>query len=71
MESLRYAFFISESEAPYSSPRILNGSNIWTYRIKCLNYVQMEIQEASVKVDKDGAYNNAFLRPMELELLYI
>lgn len=31
MESFLYAFFISESEAPDSNPRMLNGSNgcIW------------------------------------------
>lgn len=28
IESLLYAFFISESEAPDSNPRMLNGSNI-------------------------------------------
>lgn len=30
-----------------------------------------EILEDSVKVDKDGAYKNVLLRPMELELIHI
>lgn len=50
MESLRYAFFISESEAPYSTPRILNGSNIWTYTSKCLKKAQRVILEGSNRV---------------------
>lgn len=34
MDNLLYAFFIAESEAPGSSPSILNGSKTWV----CIKY---------------------------------
>lgn len=45
MESLLYAFFISESEAPVSTPRMLNGSKIWIWEINMSNVIKFQKEQ--------------------------
>ena len=63
MESLLYAFFISESEAPGSNPRILNGSNTWIWveteksyasQMELLRYMHMLSRPKTVLINYFG-----------------
>lgn len=48
IESLLYAFLISESVAPYSNPRILNGSKISTWQTRKKRDTYLELHRQSI-----------------------
>lgn len=60
MESLLYAFFISESEAPASNPRILNGSKtcIWIIRMQEKGHVHFKEKKNKKRLHKKTQYTD-------------